>query len=706
MTDPRPSGVPRPPNAANGPAVRAEQLRKTFGSLVAVDGLDLTIDRGEVFGLLGPNGSGKTTTIRMLCGLMEPTSGRADVAGVDVTADPEGVRRRIGYMSQKFGLYDDLTVEENLRFYASVYGLRGEARSKRIEEQLHDLGLDERRHQLAGTLSGGWKQRLALASATSHEPEVLFLDEPTAGVDPASRRLFWDWIYQLAKGGTTILVTTHYMDEAARCNRLAFLSRGHLIAVGTQEEITKQFGQESIEDVFIELQKRDEGEQREPGTGRSLASLGTSREQKPSTGTVAVPPFVASAPLGRRPPARDDEAGHSERSEESRWSRKRGAVPGSPFPVPSKPRSRSLLPMLWKEFVQMRRDRFTLGMMIGLPAIQLLLFGFAIRTEVRHLPTVVLDQSRTTESRALVDAVRNTGNFDIVASVGSRTEVQKHIERGDARAAVVIPPDFEVDIKRRRPAQAQVIIDAADPLASSAAISGAALAGQARSAALGPPGVPRSLPIDVRVRPWYNPGLESAIYIVPGIIGLLLTLTLLMITAMALVRERERGTLEQLIVTPISKTGLMLGKVLPFALVGYVQVTVILILGRLVFDVPIRGNLVLLYLITAPFIVASLALGLFVSTVVRTQVQAMQLSFVFILPTVLLSGFMFPREAMPAFAQWLGAAFPITYYLRVLRGILLKGVGMEAMWPDTLALAGFAVVLIAFSVRRFQKNIE
>jgi ABC-2 type transport system permease protein len=362
--------------------------------------------------------------------------------------------------------------------------------------------------------------------------------------------------------------------------------------------------------------------------------------------------------------------------------------------------------MLWKEFVQMRRDRFTLGMMIGLPAIQLLLFGFAIRTEVRHLPTVVLDESRTMESRAFVDAIRNTGNFDIVASVGSRTDVKKRIERGDARAAVIIPPDFETDIKRRRTAQAQVIVDAADPLGSSAAISGATLAGQARSAALAPPGVRRALPIEVRVRPWYNPGLESAIYIVPGIIGLLLTLTLLMITAMALVRERERGTLEQLIVTPISKTGLMLGKVLPFALVGYVQVSVILVLGRLVFDVPIRGNLALLYLITAPFIVASLALGLFVSTVVRTQVQAMQLSFVFILPTVLLSGFMFPREAMPPFAQWLGAAFPITYYLRVLRGILLKGVGMDAMWRDTLALIGFALVLLAFSVRRFQKNIE
>ena len=247
------------PDVPNGAAVHAEGLRKTFGSLVAVDRLDLTIARGEVFGLLGPNGSGKTTTIRMLCGLMEPTSGRAEVAGVDVTTDPEGVRRRIGYMSQKFGLYDDLTVQENLRFYASVYGLRGAARATRIAQQLRDLGLEERQRQLAGTLSGGWKQRLALACATSHEPEVLFLDEPTAGVDPASRRLFWDWIYALAGGGTTILVTTHYMDEAARCSRLAFLSRGHLIAVGTQAEITKQFGQETVEDVFIELQRRDEG---------------------------------------------------------------------------------------------------------------------------------------------------------------------------------------------------------------------------------------------------------------------------------------------------------------------------------------------------------------------------------------------------------------------------------------------------------------
>jgi len=247
---------------AAGPAtrevVRTVGLRKTFGDAVAVEGLDLTVYRGEVFGLLGPNGSGKTTTIRMLCGLLTPTSGEARVVGLDVRTDAEGVRHRIGYMSQRYGLYDDLTVEENVRFYAAVYGLRGAARRARVAEQLADLGLAPRARQLAGTLSGGWKQRLALACATSHRPALLFLDEPTAGVDPASRRHFWEMIDTLAASGTTALVTTHYMDEAARCGRLAFLSRGRLIALGTPAEITQRFGAASVEDVFVALQEKDD----------------------------------------------------------------------------------------------------------------------------------------------------------------------------------------------------------------------------------------------------------------------------------------------------------------------------------------------------------------------------------------------------------------------------------------------------------------
>jgi ABC-2 type transport system ATP-binding protein len=239
-------------------AIRTDRLRKSFGHLVAVEGLDLEVRRGEVFGLLGPNGSGKTTTIRMLCGLMEPTSGSATVAGFDVARDPEGVKRNIGYMSQKYGLYDDLTVQENIRFYAGLYGLSGKTRAARVAELVDDLRLGERLTQRAGTLSGGWKQRLALACAIAHRPPVLFLDEPTAGVDPASRRRFWDRIHRLAAGGTTVLVTTHYMDEAEQCGRLAFLARGTLIALGTPTEIPATFGHATVEDVFIELQEREE----------------------------------------------------------------------------------------------------------------------------------------------------------------------------------------------------------------------------------------------------------------------------------------------------------------------------------------------------------------------------------------------------------------------------------------------------------------
>lgn len=247
------------PDSVAEEAVRTERLRKAFGNLVAVEGLDLTIRRGEVFGLLGPNGSGKTTTIRMLCGLLEPTSGSASVAGFDVVRDRERLRRAIGYMSQRFGLYEDLTVRENFDFYASVYGLRGEALAARRAEVFRELELEPRSRQLVGALSGGWKQRLGIACSTAHRPALLFLDEPTAGVDPAARRRFWDTIYTLAGRGTTVLVTTHYMDEAERCNRVGFLSRGHLIGLGAPQEIPKAFGFDTIEDVFVELQRRDEG---------------------------------------------------------------------------------------------------------------------------------------------------------------------------------------------------------------------------------------------------------------------------------------------------------------------------------------------------------------------------------------------------------------------------------------------------------------
>lgn len=372
-------------------------------------------------------------------------------------------------------------------------------------------------------------------------------------------------------------------------------------------------------------------------------------------------------------------------------------------------RESAFWPMLWKEFIQMRRDRLTLAMMTMIPAGQLMLFGYAIQTDVRHVPLVVLDESRSAESRRLAETLENTDVFRRVGAVDDATAVRAAIETGAAAAALVVPPDYHRRIARGVPAEAQLIVDAADPQSSGAALAAAQLAAQARGVAItterlrGPPPLPA---VDLRVRPWYNPSQRSAIFIVPGVIGIILTLTMTIITSSAIVRERERGTLEQLIVTPIDRTSLMLGKLVPFVLVGYVQMSVVLTLGRLIFDVPIRGSLPTLYLLTAPFIVASLGVGLLVSTVARSQAQAMQLSFFFMLPNILLSGYLFPRVAMPEPAQWIGAILPLTFYLKVIRGVLLKGLGVSVLWPEALILTGFATALLTIAVRRFSKTIE
>ena len=217
--------------------IETEHLSRRFGELLAVNDLSLSVRRGEIFGVLGPNGAGKSTTIRMLCGILDPTSGRGSVVGFDIARQAESIKQRIGYMTQRFSLYEDLTVAENIAFFAGIYGVPGRTRRARVEQVMERSGLTERSKQLAGTLSGGWKQRVALASATIHEPPLLFLDEPTAGVDPVSRREFWEQIHRLSSEGTTVLLTTHYMDEAERCHRLSFIFHGELLDVGTPDEI-------------------------------------------------------------------------------------------------------------------------------------------------------------------------------------------------------------------------------------------------------------------------------------------------------------------------------------------------------------------------------------------------------------------------------------------------------------------------------------
>lgn len=372
---------------------------------------------------------------------------------------------------------------------------------------------------------------------------------------------------------------------------------------------------------------------------------------------------------------------------------------------------RRLKALLVKEFIQMRRDRLTLSIMLIMPLIQLLIFGFAINTEVKHLATIVYDQSISRDSRELLNSLTSTEYFDIKYVAKNINEVDQAVDSGKAKVGLIIPPDFAENIKHGRTASAQMIVDASDSMVASSAISAAQLITQTKSQELmlktlrGFSGKETQLPYDIRIRPWYNPDAITAYYMVPGIMGMIITLTMILITSMAIVRERERGTIEQLIVTPMKSWELMLGKIIPYILVGYIQMTVAMLVGILVFDLPVRGSIFLLYVLTSFFLLASLGLGILISTLSATQMQAMQMSFFVITPSFLLTGFMFPRESMPWLFNVLGNLFPLTFYLQILRGIILKGIGLNMLWMPTLSLLLFIAIVLLLSIKKFKKKL-
>jgi len=361
----------------------------------------------------------------------------------------------------------------------------------------------------------------------------------------------------------------------------------------------------------------------------------------------------------------------------------------------------------------MRRDRLTLAMMLLLPLIQLAVFGFAINTDVKHVPMAVLDRSNSTESRRLIQGFTNSEYFEVKYHPAKVADMTGLIDAGYAKVGLVIDADFSSDMKRGVPAHAQVLVDASDPIIAASALSNTQGIAYAQSLPIlyqnlrpGTSYNRATLPVNLEVRSWYNPDLVTAFYIVPGLIGVLLTMTMMMITSMAIVKERERGTLEQLLTTPIQPMELMIGKMVPYAAVGFLQVTIALVVGIVIFKIPIRGSLLALYGLSFFFIVCYLALGLLISTLTRTQQQAMQLSFFIFLPTILLSGFMFPRAGMPVAAQILGLAMPLTYFMEVLRGILLKGVSVTLLWRWILPMIGLMIMFMTLSVVRFKKQSD
>jgi ABC-2 type transport system permease protein len=369
------------------------------------------------------------------------------------------------------------------------------------------------------------------------------------------------------------------------------------------------------------------------------------------------------------------------------------------------------LVVAWKELLQLRRDRMTLAMMVVLPLLQLLLFGYAINTDVRHIPTVVYDQDRSAASRDLARSLEATAFYDLVGHVDSYADIERALRRSDARVALIIPPDYSAKLARGLTAKVQLVVDGSDPQTVASATNTAASLALARSSEImvsrlqktGAGAAPQ--PIELEPNTWYNPDLRTAVYVVPGLVGVILTMTMVMLTSMAIARERERGTLEQLIVSPVKPIELVIGKIVPFIVIGYVQMSLILLAGRIVFRVPILGSLSLLYALSFVFIAANLALGLFFSTLAKTQQQAMQMSFFFLLPNILLSGFMFPFEGMPAPARVMAQALPLTHYLRIVRGITLKGGDFSDVAFELIWLSSILGVLILFASLRFRKKL-
>ena len=654
---------PRPP--LDGEAViAAHDLTCRFGDFTAVDHVSFTIEQGEIFGFVGSNGCGKTTTMKMLTGLLPATEGEALLFGQAVDARDLRSRTRVGYMSQSFSLYTELTVRQNLTLHARLFHLPPRIAKARIAELAERFGLREYMEQRSLDLPLGIRQRLSLAVAIVHQPEMLILDEPTSGVDPLARDRFWELLIDLSRReGVTIFVSTHFMNEAERCDRVSLMDSGRVLATDTPQGLIRARGAASLEEAFISY-----------------------LEEAASKGPAGATDALAIAPAELAPPAIPPPR--------SRTTRRRFSL-------------ERLFAYTIRETLELLRDPIRMSFALFGTAFLMLVFGFGISTDVNNLSFAVLDRDQSPESRGYLEELRGSTYFVEKPPIADYGELQKRLQDGAINAAIEIPPGFGRDIKRGRPVWVGAWVDGAMPFRAQT-IRGY-LQGM-HQLYLADPAVKTTLPnpappTDIEVRFKYNQDFDSIYAMVPGTISMMLALFPAILMALAIVREKELGSITNLYVTPVTRLEFLLGKQLPYVGVAMLNFALLFTMSQLIFHVPFKGSLPTLVAGALIYVTNTTAYGMVVSAFTRTQIAALfGTAILTVLPATQFSGMMVPVSSLVGAARIMGRAFPMTYFVPISVGTFTKGLHFADLQANLAILVLFAPILISIALLLLRKQ--
>jgi ribosome-dependent ATPase len=642
------------------PAIAAENLTRRFGDFVAVDHVSFSIRRGEIFGFLGSNGCGKTTTMKMLTGLLDISEGRAELLGKPVDARDREARMRVGYMSQTFSLYEELTVRANLTLHAEIYRIASSERHARVEDALRHFGLTDVADQKPPHIPLGMRQRLQLAAACLHQPEVLILDEPTSGVDPAARDMFWSLLRDLSRRhAVTIFISTHFMNEAERCDRVSLMHAGKVLAVGTPEELRQSKSAAGLEDAFIAYLE----------------------EADPESNAVA--PHVELQPrdAGRAGPKH---AGSFHASLQRIWA------------------------FAYREVRELARDWVRLSFALVGPLILLLTFSYGITFDVENLSFAVLDRDRSADSRQLVEAFFGSRYFRERPPLASEAEIDRRLRAGDLRLAISIPPGFGRDLLAGRRPEVAFFIDGATPFRAETTrnyVDGIVLS-YVKDLARRTSGSTASFAnVSIEPRFRYNQEFRSVFALTPGLIMIFMVLFSTVLAALSVVRERELGSITNLYASPASVGEFLIGKQAPYVVVGFVSFVSLMVLAGLVFGVVVKGSIPALLLGAALYTFATTGLGILISAFVRTQIAAIVVAaIVSTVPAINFSGYLYPVAGLDGSGRVIGMSFPSLWFQNIGLGTITKARGFDAFYPDYLMLLMFGCVYLAAACMVLRKQ--